>query len=325
VTLDRLGGKVEEGGRLFLEVLPVFLASLGFLMLMAPTAPFAKELGACESGAVRDVLAGHAILPSYAAGEMIQTPPLFWWAASLSVRVLGWTEAGVRAPSIVAGAVTCAVLYAWIAATLSRRAALWAAVALISCRYFADASRQPRMDEMLTMFLSGALVCLERTLAGKSYRRAGFAAAAAILMGLGTLTKGPLGVVLPGLTIVLLFGVRRRLIDLFSFQLMATFAAAFGIGLAWYWAAYRVGGSQFLRWQLANGLWQRFTGAAGACPHPFYYYLPHLLSGFLPWSLYLPALVAMMWLRRKSLPAEVTFAACWFVAIFGFFSSSGGK
>src|SRR5208282_1804353 len=322
---DRFGGRVDGGSRLFLQVLPVFLVSLGFLMLLAPSAPFTKELGVCESGAVHDVLAGHVILPSYTPGEMIQTPPLFWWAAALSVRALGWTEAGLRAPSIVAGAVTCAILYAWIAATIGRRAALWAAAALISSHYFADASRQPRMDEMLTMFLTGALVCLERMLAGKAYRRASFASAAAVLMGLATLTKGPLGVILPGLTIVLLLALRRQFLELFSFDLVATFAAAVGIGFAWYWAAYEVGGSQFLQWQVVNGLWQRYSGAAALCPHPFYYFLPHLISGFLPWSLYLPALVAMMWLRRTSLCAEMTFAVCWFVAIFGFFSTSAGK
>ncbi len=321
--------ELKGGGGLFLHVLPVFLLSLGFLMLMAPGAPFTKELGVCESGAVRDVLAGHVILPSYTPGEMIQTPPLFWWAAALSVRVLGWTEVGLRAPSIVAGAVTCAILYAWIVVTLGRRAALWAVAALISSHYFADASRQPRMDEMLTMFLTGAMVCLERMLAvQKASGRIGFASAAALLMGLAVLAKGPLGVILPGLTIVLLLTVRRRLLTLFSVQLIATFAAAVAIGLILYWAAYRVGGSQFYQWQLVNGLWERFRGGSGVeglCPHPFYYYLLLLVSGFLPWSLYLPALAATMWLRRSSLSGEVIFAACWFAAIFGFFSTSSGK
>ncbi len=67
VAFDRSGGDFEiDGDRLFLQALLVFLVSLGFLMLMAPTASFkGGGTGVCESGAVRDVLAGHVILPHY--------------------------------------------------------------------------------------------------------------------------------------------------------------------------------------------------------------------------------------------------------------------
>ncbi len=152
------------------------------------------------------------------------------------------------------------------------------------------------------------------------------------MMGLAVLTKGPIGVVLPGLTIMSLFALRRQFLELFSFELIAIFATAVGIALVWFWAAYELGGWQFFQWQVLNGLWQRFTGGEPGprgieitCRNPFYFHLPHLISGFLPWSLYLPALVLMMCQRRRSLPGEVTFAACWFVAIVGFFSSSAGK
>src|SRR6185437_3078802 len=45
-----------------------------------------------------------------------------------------------------------------------------------------------------------------------------------------------------------------------------------------------------------------------------------------PWALYLPALVLLLWPRPRRIQSEaITYALCWFVAIFGFFSISRGK
>jgi len=41
--------------RLWLEATAIFAAAMAFLFALAPTAPFTKELGVCESGAVRDI------------------------------------------------------------------------------------------------------------------------------------------------------------------------------------------------------------------------------------------------------------------------------
>ncbi len=157
---DRLSGR-----RLALESAAAFTISLAFLLALSPNAPFTKELGVCESGAVLDVLAGNLILPHYTPGTPVQVPPMYWWTAAISVRLLGWNEIGLRAPSIVATAVTGAILYAWLASSIGRRVAIWALPVLLSTQNLADAARQPRMDALLMMFLTAAMVCLERALA----------------------------------------------------------------------------------------------------------------------------------------------------------------
>src|ERR1700693_2578286 len=90
--------------RIALETAAVFAAALGFLLSLAPAAPFTKELGVCESGAVRDVLAGSIILPHYAPRTPVQVPPMYWWAAAATVRIFGWNEIALRAPSLFAAA-----------------------------------------------------------------------------------------------------------------------------------------------------------------------------------------------------------------------------
>ena len=317
------------GLRPWVEAALVFCGALGFILLLAPSAPFAKELGACEMGAVRDVMAGHGILPYFSPGDMTHAPPLYWWMAAVSAKLFGWNEFALRLPAIIASALDCAFVFAWLAATVSRRAGLWAAAALLFCHFYADAARQPRMDSMLAMLVAGAVVTLERAIAGERRRRTLCLVAAALLMGLGTLAKGPLGVLLPGLVIALYFLVRGRFKELFAPGLIASFAGGFAIGLAWYLAAYHVGGEEFYQWQVVTNLWQRFipanAGGRGFCDNPFYYFVPHTLGGFVPWALYLPALGVWIWKRGRSLAEPVIFALCWFVAIFVFFSDSTGK
>jgi 4-amino-4-deoxy-L-arabinose transferase-like glycosyltransferase len=328
--------------RILAEGAAAFAAAFAFLVALAPSAPFTRELGVCESGAVRDVLAGNIILPHFIPGPMVHVPPLYWWTAALGVRAFGWTELALRMPSMIATAVTCAMVFTWASIAINRRTAFWAAASLILSHFVLDAARQPRMDSMLALFVTAAAVAFERALrpsgsAGDEAstsielpsRRRGFTFAA-LLMGCGVLTKGILGILLPGLVVGLYFVVRRRWRELFCVDLIVTFVVALAIGLSWYIAAYEVGGQKFLQWQLAMNLWSRFipaeAGGAGYCAHPFWYFTPHTIAGFVPWSVYLPALALYLWPRRdRELPETAVFTLCWFTAIFVFFSTSHGK
>lgn len=318
---DRISGR-----RLALESAAAFAVSLAFLLALSPNAAFTKELGVCESGAVRDVLYGNLILPHYTPGTPVQVPPMYWWAAAIGVRLFGWNEIGLRAPSILATALASAILYAWLASSLGRRVAIWSVPILLSTQYVADAARQPRMDAILMMFLTAAMVCLERALSRTPPRKA-LLAIAAVSMGGAILTKGPLGLILPGLVLTIFLAFERRLRELLRFDVIATFVIALAIGAVWYVTALRIGGSAFFEFQIVHGLFRRFfgAGAVGECPNPFYYFLPRLVSGFLPWSLFYPALAMMLWSDRAKTPTPVTYALCWFAAILGFFTISAGK
>jgi len=310
----------------------VFIGSLAFLLLLAPLAPFTKELGVLESSAVRDIFAGHVILPSFAPyepGSQIQAPPLSWWTDALMVRLLGWNEIAFRLPAVVSSAATCALLFLWLAEVTGYRAGFLGAASLLFCHFFADAARQPRMDAMLTMFVTASAVCLERALFGAPHRRRLLLLVAAILMALGTMTKGPLGPLLPGLAIGAYCLVTRRLRELFKLDVIAAFLGSIVIVMPWYIAAYQIGGKEFLDWQIYGVLFHRFMSSEifgrRYCPNPFYYFVPIALAGFFPWSIYLPALAVWFWRRGVSLPDPAIFALCWFSAIFIFFSSSTGK
>lgn len=312
-----------------LDAITVFLAALAFLFALAPAAPFTKELGACETGAVRDVMAGNVILPRFEPKVLVHTPPLYWWVAAVGASELGFNEFSLRLPPMIAWALVCALVFMWTAIVASRRAGLVAAAALLFCHFCADAARQPRMDTMLALFVTAAIIALERALAPPTRHRSLLLAGAALAMALGILDKGPLGILLPGLVLAVYLLLRRRWRDMFSPGLIITFVVAVVLGLAWYVAAYRVGGDYFLWWQVKEGLLKRFVpesaGGADYCVHPLYYFIPVVLGGLMPWTVFLPALALLYAQRASPLREPLVFAGCWFIAIFGFFSASSGK
>jgi hypothetical protein len=325
-------GKCSGIRRLIIGAGGIFLLATAFLIALAPSAPFTKELGVCESGAVRDVLAGNIILPRFLPGPIVHVPPLYWWLTAVLVKALGWNELAFRLPSILAAALTCAVVFSWSGHTLGLRVGFWSVAALLLCHFFLDAARQPRMDSILALFVTVAIVSLERAvaIAAPGKQRRSWYPVAAITIGLGILTKGILGIALPGLVVAFFLLTRGRLAELFRIELVATFAGGLAIGLAWFIAGYQLGGRPFLEWQVRMNLWSRFipAGAGGAdyCVHQFWYFAPQILKGFLPWSLYLPAFLLGAWPRAESrVPEPGIYAICWFVAIFLFFSSSHGK
>jgi 4-amino-4-deoxy-L-arabinose transferase-like glycosyltransferase len=109
------------------------------------------------------------------------------------------------------------------------------------------------------------------------------------LVGLGTLAKGPLGILLPGLVIGVFLALKKRwdLVLKFAFHPGVLLALILIIG--WYGLAITRGGEGFVNRQLLSENVSRFFGGSGHS-HPVYYYLGYLFTLALPWGLFLPFL-----------------------------------
>jgi 4-amino-4-deoxy-L-arabinose transferase-like glycosyltransferase len=144
-------------------------------------------------------------------------------------------------------------------------------------------------------------------------------------MALATLTKGPVGFILP-LFIPLVFLVIQR--DWKRIRAMRLLPGLFlfaVITLSWYLPAVLKGGKSYLNETLMSQSLERFVKRA---PHikPIYYYLYQFPMDFLPWVFFLPAAIVSI-LSRKRMEQEKTslFLLVWMVFIFIFFSLSKGK
>ena len=175
---------------------------------------------------------------------------------------------------------------------------------------------------LLTLWTTGAFWSLWEWFTGK---RRQAAVAAGLCMGFATLTKGPVGVVLPtlcGLIYLMAPGQRPKLK---GWDAVLCLGAFLGVTLAWFVPAVALGGLEYAQATLLHHSLERYV-SAWEHTAPWYYYLGAFPAEFLPWTLFLPqALVAGGSLGRHQGREGGWFALCWLVTILGFFSISTGK
>jgi 4-amino-4-deoxy-L-arabinose transferase-like glycosyltransferase len=201
--------------------------------------------------------------------------------------------------------------------------ALLAGAILATTMAYSDQALSARVDMTLCFFLTLSLVLFYSL-----YR--GFLAhwlwyfAFYFIVGIGTLAKGPLGILLPGLVIAGFLTIKRRwdLIMKFAFHpgVVLTLLLAGG----WYGLAVTRGGEGFVDRQLLQENLKRFFGGSGHS-HPIHYYLPYLFSLGLPWSFFFPFLLWDLLRKSRTGSDDHLFLESWFVIMFVFFSLSAGK
>ena len=303
--------------------LGVFLVSVVGYTLAAAPVPFYNKGEPREALVARAILEGHGVvLPRRDGHEMPSKPPLFHWLAALAVRAgVQPEELGMRMPSIVLAAAGNALTAAVTARAHGVAAGVLAAAVLGSSLEWQRAATESRVDMTLAVCVLAAILAWRAALdaGGRVAVRLGYLAAAAAV-----LTKGPVGLVLPGLVVAVEATlVRRRprlLLRLLDGPGMAAAAVLCG---GWYVLAWWSGGEEFLVRQLRHENLARFTGGEGSShAHGFFYYLPVLVGRFFPWSVALPAVAWRFWRRPERLDRGLL---AWVGTVLLFYSLASGK
>ncbi|MGQ9778957.1 MAG: ArnT family glycosyltransferase [Bacillota bacterium] len=213
-------------------------------------------------------------------------PPLTFWLMTLSYRLFGVNEFAVRFFSALLGLAGLLLLYAMIRRTHGHRIALSAAFILGTCLEYPFLAMGGVTDMPLTFFTILTFYGLWR-----AYLREEpwFYLLAALGAALATLTKGPIGVLLPGGTFVLLVATellfrRRAGRKIFRLPFLLAFLLYVLLVLPWYLAMWHRFGQEFLAQNFGYHMFTRFTRAIESHGGPFYYYLLLIFVALLPWS-----------------------------------------
>lgn len=227
---------------------------------------------------------GNWILPRNNGGEMAYKPPFFHWCVAGVSAINGKvTEMTSRVPSAVAFIILVMVTFAFYLKRKGQKVAFISALLMLGCLELARASCNCRVDMVLTMLTVCALYCFyewyERNLRGIPWL-------AIILMSLGTLTKGPVGAIIPCLVtgiFLLIRGVKfyKAFFLLLLFGIMSLVLPAM-----WYVAAYHQGGQAFLDLMYEENIGRMTnTMSYDSCVNPWPYNILTLIVGYLPWTL----------------------------------------
>ena len=272
---------------------------------------------------------GEWILPMRNGRELPSKPPLFHWLGGVTALARGEVdELSIRFPSALLATITVLLTF-WVGAVKwGPPAGLFAGAILATTFEFLRSATHARVDMTLTAFLVAAFFALERLVTAERPERR-MMAAFYVSMGLATLGKGPVGILLPGLVGFVYLALRRDLWRILALRPFTGGLVTLAIAGSWYVAAIFAGGEAFVWKQLWVENFGRFfaAGETGAGHvHPWYYMVGAFFTGFAPWSFFVVPLGIYLWHERDHLESRgALFPLVWFASVFAFYAISESK
>jgi len=308
------------------------LLALAWLTLTLGVRPLALPDEGRYVGVAWEMLtSGNWLYPTLDGLPFFHKPPLFYWITAGSLGVFGTHEWAGRLASLLGAGLAAFSLYGFALRQHGKAVARWALLILVTQPFFFVGAQFANLDMLVAGLISATvLLAAEAALnADKQQPYRGLLAGAYVSAALGILAKGLIGIVLPGMIVVIWlawsrrFNLLRHLIWLPGLVLFAL------IAVPWF-AAMQAHFPDFLNYFFVYNHFQRFTESGFNNPMPFWFYLPVILALTLPWSWWLPAAwqrreLACRDMQRCEQPAIASLMWIWLAVIVGFFSIPSSK
>src|SRR6185437_2335896 len=278
----------------------------------------------------REMLARHDFVTPYLNdAHYFEKPPLLYWVNAASMKVFGLDAYAARLPTRLAAVGTAVMLAVELETPELAGWGWWAALMLLSAPLSFVLGRYNLTDGVLTCAMTGAFLALRRFLAARerNARAPGALAALGACVALAMLAKGLIGIVFPGLVLIIWAGATgrwRRIGEALWSPAPVVFLL---VAVPWFVLVERANPGFasifFIREHVA-----RFATGEAKRSGPIYYFVAAFLAGFVPWIFIAPRTVRQVveaWRARAAARADDLFFAIWFVVILVFFSVSRSK
>lgn len=280
---------IEKHPYVFLTIcaLILYLAANSFLAI-TDTAESNYALTAKEM-----VLSGDWLSPQIYGHYWYDKPVFYYWELALSFSLFGFTEFAARLPSAILGTAGVLFTYWFTARVYTRKLAFSAALILMTSVECWLLSKAVITDATLFLFMSA---CLAFFYLGYTENRRWYWAAY-VMAALAVLTKGPIGIALPGLAALIFLAVRRDLREMLHVHFFSGMLLFFLVAGPWYWFMYDVHGFDFLLNFFGVHNFLRATVSEHGNKNVWYFYIIIFFAGFAPWSFTWPW---AFWKYKKS-------------------------
>jgi 4-amino-4-deoxy-L-arabinose transferase-like glycosyltransferase len=289
---------------------------------------------------------GDWIVPLFNGDLVTDKPPMTYWLMIAGFKTFGASEFAARFAFAALAVGTVWFTYRLGSRLYSEGAGLWAALALATNIIFDVSARACTPDSPLVFFTVAALWLYVKA-GGLDGARVSLGTWTAIyaLLGLGTLTKGPVAFVFP-IAIVILFhmwkgwqpaeswsaaavdAVKRAWIAGWAMRPVLAIAVIVCVAGPWYAAVGMRTDGQWLRSFIVDHNAKRFLAPNMGHSGPVYYHWVGVMIGFFPWAVFLPQ--ALVHLVRRVRSHDLwsrgdMFLVCWAGLYLVFFSFSRTK
>jgi 4-amino-4-deoxy-L-arabinose transferase-like glycosyltransferase len=277
----------------------------------------------------REMFARHDwITPTLGGSPWLEKPALYYWQTMLAYSVFGVSDWAARLPSALDATLMVVAVYRFLR-RFRPGFQLDGALMTASASGVIGFARAASMDMPLAATFTIAMLAWYAWYESASKR---YLALSYIFLGLAMLAKGPVGPLL-ALAIVVIFAMAKGDYRLIARTCWIPGIALFAVtALPWYFAV-QMRNPQFFRVFILEHNLGRFGKDLYHHSQPFWYYLPVVLLGLVPWTMFISVAllenIRAWWREKKELfqseGALIAFLVIWLMVPVAFFSFSASK
>lgn len=274
---------------------------------------------------------GDFVTPRLNGLKYFEKPPLQYWATAVAFTLFGESDFTARLYSALCG-LGCILLIAYTGKRIfDAETGMLAGLVMLSAPYFAALTEIVTLDMGLTFWMTltvSSLLISQQPSTELSRRQwlwmawAGMAAA--------VLSKGLIGIIFPAAALFLYCVFQRNFRLLWKLEWLVGPLVFLAIAVPWF-ALVSIRNPEFPQFFFIHEHFERFLSTVHRREQPWWYFVPILFGGFLPWAVTLIPACVQGWRRPAHLCLDSgSFAPLKFVLIYSvfmllFFSKSGSK
>jgi len=265
---------------------------------------------------------GDWVTPRLNGIKYFEKPPLQYWATAAAFTVFGDNEFAARLYILACGLATILIVGFTALRLWNAEVALATMLALVASPYFLALGGIVTLDMGLTLWTTLTL-CAFLLAEQRQSRRWMLVAWAA--MALAVLSKGLVGIVFPVAAIGLHALIRRDFSFLWRLNHRLGIVVFLAIAAPWFILVARAN-PEFNEFFFFHEHFGRFLTKMHRRVEPWWYFIPIVIFGFLPWMFALPSAIAHAWRAEAGRPFQpLRLCLLWSAFIVVFFSASGSK
>ncbi len=270
------------------------------------------------------VLKSNFITPLFHGNPFFDKPILTYWLIILSFKVFGQNHLSARIPSILASLLINISLVFFLKKNSPPKLSSYVILILNSALLYLSFTVSCMSDMLLVLFDTLTLILMYLAVQKNQSR---YLYLASVSMAFAFLVKGPVGVILPGLSFLVYLAIVKKLNFLKPRHFLWAGLIFLLLTLPWFILVYLNCGIGAINYFFFHENISRYLGSNYDTHKPIYFMLEAMFLGLLPWSPFLPIAFYNFlqdWLKRKSDQFEL-FAWIFTIVLIVFFSLSRGK
>ncbi|MBY0282262.1 MAG: glycosyltransferase family 39 protein [Alphaproteobacteria bacterium] len=301
-----------------------FCALIFFFTLQLGNRPFATPDEGRYVEIPREMVAtGDYLTPRLNNVKYFEKPPFFYWLQASSIKMFGLDEAPMRLWVVFFAFIGCLATYHFGKTHFDRTTGFFSAFVLGSSVLYFSLSRLIILDMPVSVLVTLILYSFYQGFETEpGPKRRFWFYCFSVSCALGVLTKGIMALAIPGPIIVIwlsLTGGWKRVLPVY---LPTSLFLFFLIAAPWH-ILVSLQNPEFAYKYFIVEHFMRYTTDVHLRYKPFWFFIPILIAGFLPWTAFILSAIMDAWKNKTS--SLNSYLLIWGGWVFAFFSISNSK